>query len=294
LEQQTYNPWLLAVDPVAGAVTAQVNLATLQSNQQALAADVATSPDGATVYVSYQVMTTVGTGGSQLPYAFQVVDATSYTVTTTHLWGSDAGGSIAATAAGGRVFVDAFASASSAIGVAGSVLMLDTASGVRVASQLNLTSEYQLYPVPPSMPTADRSTFYLVTIDLTTLDPKTAMAELALAVIHVDAATGALSLARKVPLGLKTSAIDDALVEAFAWYGGGIAALSRDETTLYFIHVPNNVAVVTLADMSVQIWGSDPGALYGWPLAVGPQPGVVYIMLMEPTRVLVAISVGPP
>jgi hypothetical protein len=45
--------------------------------------------------------------------------------------------------------------------------------------------------------------------------------------------------------------------------------------------------------MSVQTWGCDAQAFVGYPLATGPQEGVVYVMQIQPL-VLSSISVGPP
>jgi len=286
IDESTYDPWLLSLDPVGATVTAQVNLATLQSNQQATSASVAPSPDGTSVYVSFQVTTSTPSVISTAPYALQVIDVANYTVATTFPWGnSPAAGMISATDRGGRLILD----------VAEGMAVVETGGegGVRVTSQLGLVSDYQLYPLPPSLPTADRSTAYVVALDLTTYDKDTQNAELALAVVDIDPATGALSFGRKVPLGLISNAEADVFVEMLVAWGGGTNALSRDETTVYFLDVPSSIGVITLADMSVQTWGCDPQAFVGYPFATGPQAGVVYVMQVKPMA-LSAISVGPP
>jgi hypothetical protein len=284
MEQDTRNPWLLAIDPHAATVTAQVNLATLQSDQQTTSASIAASPDGATLYVSYQVTTSTSSGITSAPYAFQVIDVASYTVTTTFPWGDNAAaGTISATDRGGRVFLDGL----------GVMAVFETAGGVQMTSQLNLATDYQLYGLPPSLITADRTTAYVVALDLTTLDQQTSNADLVLAVVHIDPATGALSFGSKTPLGLTANATADAFVEILVWWGGGTNALSRDETTIYFLDVPASIGVITLADVSVQTWTCDPQAFVGYPFATGPQEGVVYVMQFKP-MVLSAISVGPP
>jgi hypothetical protein len=286
IDESTYDPWLLSLDPVGATVTAQVNLATLQSNQQATSASVAASPDGTTLYVSSQVTTSTSSAITTAPYALDVIDVASYTVATTFLWnGNAAAGTISATDRSGRLLLDT--------GAGMAVVETEGPGGVRVTSQLNLATDYELFALPPSLPTADRSTAYVMTLDGTTLDKDKKTAELALAIVDIDPATGALSFARKVPLGLIADAEADVFIEILTWWGGGTNALSRDETTLYFLDVPTGIGLITLADMSVQTWGCGPEGFVGYPFATGPQPGVVYVMQIKP-MVLSAISVGPP
>jgi hypothetical protein len=275
------NPWLLAVDPVARTVTQQVSLGTLKSDQVAEAATLAPSPDGATLYLSSLVQTS-GSGGGLEPYALQLIDAATYGVTTTYLWGDTAAvGAVAAGGVGGMLFVDT---------VKGPAV-LETAGGVRVTSQLDLADDYELLPFPPSVATADRSTFYVVTADLTTFDKTTKIAELALAVVRADPRTGALSVASKVLLGLEVDTGAEYFAEIVGWWAGGIVALSQDEKILYFLYADTSIGVITLADMSVQVWGCDPKVFLAFPLATGPQEGVVYAMQ---GTALSVISVGRP
>jgi hypothetical protein len=278
---QTYNAWLLEVDPAAATVTSQVSLGVLGQGQSAQSASLAASPDGTTLYVS----TLVQTFGSSIvvaPYALYVIDVGSYSVTTTFPWANnDAQGTIVAAADSGRVVMD---------GLKGPAV-LETAGGVRVASSLDLTDPYKQYANPRSQLMADGSTLYISTIDATTYDENAQTANLALVVVDVDAKTGALSFARKVPFELQVNVPAEFIVDMLVQWGGGTVALSQDEKTLYFLFVPQSIAVVSLEDMSVQIWGCDPGVFLMYPLVIGAQAGAVYGM--KPGGPLYAVSVGP-
>lgn len=275
------TPWLLEIDPAGPTLLAQVSLGTPPSDTTVVGASLATGPDAKTVYVS--TLASIWTGDVQDFAAYQllVVDLASSAVTATYPWaGIDAGGPIVGVGAGGRVFVD------SGFGLG----VVETVGGFRVASYLGLASTDQILPCPIGLLTADQRTIYSCGLIITANDTTQEVADVVVAVVHIDPASGALSLARQIPLGLQMRIMDDVLTSALTQFTGGITALSRDEKTLYLVMLANSIGVVTVPSGIAEVWPCTQEDFAASPLGTGLQPDVVYAMQPD---ALSAITLTP-